>query len=247
MPKRTILHLEQLHKSYSVEGKDFPVLENIDLTIKSPEIVSIVGRSGCGKTTLLNVIAGFLQPTHGKVYLDGKEVHANDQRIPMIFQQDTVFPWLTVHKNLTINPLVNAEESHQWLEHVELGEKKHIHPKFLSGGMRKRVEMARAFAGKPPMVLADEPFGFLDPVTKRRLQGLLSEVWAKQRTIVLFSTHDVEESLILSDRVVVLGGSPARIQRIISIPFLRPRPESLRFEPEFQHLRKEVEEILEMK
>jgi ABC-type nitrate/sulfonate/bicarbonate transport system ATPase subunit len=209
------------------------VLEDIDLDVRSGEFVCILGPSGCGKSTLLNIVAGFLTPTGGTVRIDGEEVRGPDPRRIFVFQERGVFPWLTVEGNIGfgLDRLPRQKRRERIAHYVALvgleGFEK-AYPHELSGGMKQRVEVARALAVDPDVLYLDEPFGALDSITRLVMRGELLRLWQAEKKTVLFVTHDIEESVQLADRVIVLGARPARVRRIVEIDLPHPRDLSSR-------------------
>jgi ABC-type nitrate/sulfonate/bicarbonate transport system ATPase subunit len=204
------------------------VLEPIDLEIRDGEFVCLLGPSGCGKSTFLQIIAGFLKPTAGTVEIDGKRVTGPDRKRIFVFQERGVFPWLTAADNIGFGlaDLPREERDKRVAEYVELVGLKgfeHAFPHQLSGGMKQRVEVARALAVDPDMLFLDEPFGALDSMTRLTMRSELLRIWQAKKKTILFVTHDVEESVQLADRVVVMSARPAKIQRIVDIDIPRPR------------------------
>ncbi|HSB66891.1 MAG TPA: ABC transporter ATP-binding protein, partial [Anaerolineales bacterium] len=235
-PERKIkIRIERIDFSYSDNTKDQKVIDDFNLNVFDQEFISIVGASGCGKSTLLNIIAGLLPPTHGKVWLDGELVTKPGQDRAMVFQDDAVFPWYTVRQNVEyglntqdLKPNERKAIGDQVLELVGLTEAQHLFPRQLSGGMRKRVDVARALAIKPEVLLMDEPFAALDVLTKGKLQEEFLNIWNDNRMTVVFVTHDLEEAIYLSDRVVVMSNHPGRVRRVVEVPFARPRDSDLK-------------------
>jgi NitT/TauT family transport system ATP-binding protein len=204
------------------------VLEDIRLEVLDGEFVCLVGPSGCGKSTLLNIAGGFLQATRGEIRIDGKRVSEPDPRHIFIFQENGVFPWLTVEDNVGFGvKRPNLEERKTVVDHyiemVGLTGFGKSFPRELSGGMKQRVEIARAFAAEPDVLFMDEPFGALDYLTRMRLRSELTQIWQRERKTVLFVTHDVEEAVQLADRVVVMGKRPSRVRDIVAVEIPRPR------------------------
>jgi ABC-type nitrate/sulfonate/bicarbonate transport system ATPase subunit len=206
-------------------GEDVHVLENINLEVAAGQFVCIVGPSGCGKTTLLNIVGGFLTGTRGEVLVQGEPVHGPDPRRIFIFQEGGVFPWLTVHDNIGFG--VNSAERERIIQHyvamVGLTGFEKAYPRELSGGMRQRVEIARALAVNSEIIYMDEPFGALDYFTRFKMRADLVRIWEKERKTILFVTHDIEEAIQLADHVVVFSRRPATIQKIVSVDIPRPR------------------------
>lgn len=226
-------------------------LAEISLDVESNEIVSIVGPSGCGKTTLLNLVAGFLAPSSGSVLLDGVPPGPPSADRAVVFQADAVFPWLTVRQNLEYGPKVRRMPAatyrgrvDHFLERVGLTQFADAYPKTLSGGMRKRVDLARAYVSDPKVLLMDEPFGALDIFTKEAMWHVLGDILEEERKTVIFVTHDIEEAIIVADRVVAMTPRPAKVAAEVAVPFPFPRPIELRSSPEFQAMRQELSGIL---
>jgi NitT/TauT family transport system ATP-binding protein len=204
------------------------VLEDINLEVRDGEFVCLVGPSGCGKSTLLNIAGGFLSATEGEILVDNQPVAAPDPKRIFIFQENAVFPWLTVEENVGFGvKRPNAAERRDLVEYyidmVGLTGFGRSYPRELSGGMRQRVEIARALAAEPDVLFMDEPFGALDYLTRLRLRHELIQIWQREKRTVLFVTHDVEEAVQLADRVVVMGKRPARIRAIVPVDAPRPR------------------------
>ena len=218
-----------VRKRYA-EGEGGLVLDGIDLAIQDNEFVTLVGRSGCGKTTLLNVIAGLVAPTAGEVRVNGRLVMGPGGGKGMVFQQHALFPWLTALGNIEFGCKsrgVPAGERRaiatQLIELVGLGGSEGKYPIELSGGMQQRVAIARALALDPEILLMDEPFGALDELTRIEMQDELLRVWSTRKKTVVFVTHSIWEALVLSDRVVVLGGRPGRVRLDLAVDVPRPR------------------------
>ncbi len=204
------------------------VLQHIDLDVAEGEFVCFLGPSGCGKSTLLNILAGFLKPTSGEVAIDGQPVTGPDPRRIFVFQERGVFPWLTVEGNIGFGLFrLSDEERRKRIAHyvqlVGLSGFERAFPRELSGGMKQRVEVARALAVNPDVLYLDEPFGALDSITRLQMRAELLRIWEAERKTILFVTHDIEESVQLADRVVVLSARPARIRRIVDIDIAHPR------------------------
>ena len=247
-PERKIkIRIERIDFSYSDNPKDQKVIDDFNLDVFDQEFISVVGASGCGKSTLLNIIAGLLPATHGKVWLDGEIVTRPGQDRAMVFQDDAVFPWYTVRQNVEYGlkaQNTNMSERKAIVDHVlelvGLTEAQNLFPRQLSGGMRKRVDVARALAIKPKVLLMDEPFAALDVLTKGKLQEEFLNIWNDNRMTVVFVTHDLEEAIYLSDRVVVMSNHPGRVRRVVEVPFARPREIDLKTVPEFQSMRRDL-------
>jgi NitT/TauT family transport system ATP-binding protein len=219
---------------------ELTVLSGIDLVIARGEFVCIIGESGCGKSTLLRMMAGLLMPTEGEVLHDGTPVRGVRHELGFVFQQDAVFPWLTVEKNVEYGPksrrVPKAERERlvaQWCEAVGLTAFRKAYPKQLSGGMRKRVDLARAYANSPDVLLMDEPFAALDVQTKSEMQDAVLELWRSTGKTVVFVTHDLDEAVFLSDVVVVLSSRPGRVHAIVNSTLPRPRSAETRVSDAF--------------
>jgi NitT/TauT family transport system ATP-binding protein len=245
------IEVEGVSLHYELRGGTLEALRDVTLEIDAGEFISVIGPSGCGKSTLLFILAGLLTPTSGSVKGDEREVDGPGADRAMVFQHDAVFPWLTVARNveygLRMRHVPRKERERivsDFLELVGLANVRSLYPRELSGGMRKRVDMARAFANEPPVLLMDEPYGSLDAMTKEHLQVELLRIWRRVRNTVCFVTHDLEEALFLSDRIVMLMPRPGRISEIIEVPFERPRPASLKLSQEFQDMRRQLTEAL---
>ena len=213
---------------FTRDGKTTSVLNDISLTVAEGEFVCLLGPSGCGKSTLLSTMAGFLSPTSGEVTIDGEAVHGPDPRRIFVFQERGVFPWLTVEGNIAFGLFhLTAAERHQRVAHyikmVGLEGFEKAYPPALSGGMKQRLEVARALAVNPDMLFLDEPFGALDSITRLVMRGELLRIWEAERKTIIFVTHDIDEAVQLADRVVVMSARPATIQQIVNIDIPHPR------------------------
>ncbi len=203
-------------------------LRDINLDVREGEFVCILGPSGCGKSTLLNIVAGFLTPTEGDVTIDGQRVTEPDPRRIFVFQERGVFPWLTVEQNIGFGLFKLSDEDRRarighYVQLVGLLGFEKAYPRELSGGMKQRLEVARALAVNPDVLYLDEPFGALDSITRLQMRRELLRIWEAEKKTILFVTHDIEESVQLADRVVVLSQRPARIRRIVDIDIPHPR------------------------
>ena len=208
--------------------KDVHVLEGVHAEVRNGEFVCIVGPSGGGKSTLLNIVAGFIPPTAGQVTVEGKLVTRPDARRIFVFQENGVFPWLTVAQNVGFGlqrrePTERDRIVHHYIEMVGLTGFERAFPRELSGGMRQRVEIARALAAQPSIIYMDEPFGALDYLTRLKMRADLIRIWQEERKTILFVTHDIEEAVQLADRVLVMTRRPATIKEEIRIDLPRPR------------------------
>ena len=228
------------------------VLENINLEFESGSFNAIVGTSGCGKSTLLKMMAGLYFPTSGQITLDGNAIRGTGRERGMVFQQDAVFPWMSVRRNISYGPRLRgasasdqAEVEAKWVEMVGLGGFEDRWPRELSGGMRKRVDIGRVYANDPDVLLMDEPFGALDAQTKERMQVDLQELWRQTGKTVIFVTHDLEEAIFLADRVVVLSSRPGRVRHVEEIELERPRSNDIRLSSELVDIKRKLWNMLE--
>jgi NitT/TauT family transport system ATP-binding protein len=234
-------------------GGQLQVVDAVSYDILDREFVSVIGPSGCGKTTMLNMVAGFMLPSHGSVTLDGKPITGPGPDRGVIFQDYGVFPWLSVKDNigfgltLGANRTIAAEREAicaRYMRLMGLADFADAWPRMLSGGMRQRLALARAYAVKPEFLLMDEPFGALDAQTRSAMQDLLLEVLAAENKTVMLITHSVEEAIYLSNRIIVMTARPTRIREIITVPFAYPRTDSLHESPEFGDLRAHVRDLV---
>ena len=234
---------------YGRRGADVVALDGISLQIHDREMVSIVGASGCGKSTLLKVIAGLEAPTAGELLLDGHPIEGPGRDRGMVFQEYTLYPWLTVRKNVEFGLTGHSKQerrniARQFLEVVGLSKFEANYPGELSGGMQQRVAIARALAYKPTILLMDEPFGALDAQTRSLMQDLLLKIWSEESLTVLFVTHDVDEAVYLSDRLYVLSARPGRVKEVVDIGLSRPREYSVQLTSEFLELKHHVRDLI---
>ncbi|MBL1065264.1 ABC transporter ATP-binding protein [Streptomyces sp. 7-21] len=234
-------------RTFPLDRTAFTALGGVTLDVADEEFVTLVGPSGCGKSTLLNLAAGLDEPTSGEVLVDGAPVTGPGPDRGMIFQQYALFPWLTVRGNvefgLKLASLPAGERrrrADRAIALVGLTDFADALPKTLSGGMRQRCAIARAYAADPRVLLMDEPFGALDALTRVQLQNQLLETWSRERRTVLFVTHDVDEAVYLARRVVVMAARPGRIHRVVDVDLPYPRTEEVRLSPEFARIRNTV-------
>ena len=246
--------IENLNFSYkgNREKSRYEVIRNLNLEIQDNEFICIIGPSGCGKSTLLKMLAGFEKPTSGTIIYNDQEVQNVGYERAMVFQEDAVFPWLKVKDNVEYGLKVrNVDQTERkkmvekYIDMVGLKGFEHAWPKELSGGMKKRVDLARVLANNPDTILMDEPFGALDAMTKEMLQEELVKIWEQSKKTIVFVTHDIEEALFLADQIVVLqhikNGGEAEV---IDVPFERPRTVRIKENPEFQKVRRRTVELL---
>ena len=222
------MQAEHIHTVFTRDGDSTAVLDNINLEVVDGEFVCLLGPSGCGKSTLLSTMAGFLSPTSGVIKIDGEVVHGPDPRRIFVFQERGVFPWLTVQGNIAFGLYrLGREERQQRVAHyikmVGLEGFETAYPAALSGGMKQRLEVARALAVNPDMLFLDEPFGALDSITRLTMRAELLRIWQAERKTIIFVTHDIDEAVQLADRVVVMSARPATIQQIVPIDIAHPR------------------------
>jgi NitT/TauT family transport system ATP-binding protein len=215
-------------RNISMNFGSVKVLDDINLDVAEGEFVCLLGPSGCGKSTLLNIAGGFLAPMTGEVTIDGERVSGPDPRRIFVFQERGVFPWLTVEENIAFGLFkLSEKEKRERVAHyvamVGLGGFEKSYPRELSGGMKQRLEVARALAVNPDVLYLDEPFGALDSITRLQMRRELLRIWQAERKTILFVTHDIEESVQLADRVVVLSARPGRVQRIVDVGIDHPR------------------------
>ena len=222
------LQADHIHTVFTRDGETTPVLNDINLDVTEGEFVCLLGPSGCGKSTLLSTMAGFLSPSSGAIKIDGQVVQGPDPRRIFVFQERGVFPWLTVEGNIAFGLFkLDRSERQQRVAHyikmVGLEGFEKAYPAALSGGMKQRLEVARALAVNPDMLFLDEPFGALDSITRLIMRAELLRIWQAERKTIIFVTHDIDEAVQLADRVVVLSARPATIQQIVNIDIPHPR------------------------
>jgi len=253
-----MINIKDLSFSYSVSGKKKKanlILKNLTLEIRDNEFICLLGSSGCGKSKLVRILEGFDKGTSGAILEANKDViDGVSHERSMVFQEDAVFPWLSVYANVEyglkmrgVPQKERAVEVKRFISLVGLTGYEQMYPKELSGGMKKRVDLARVLANNPKILLMDEPFGALDAMTKENLQEQVVEIWEKSKKTIVFVTHDIEEALFLGDRVVILqpisvGGE----MKIFDVNFPRPRKLLLKEEPEFQRMRRQLIDELKL-
>lgn len=232
-------------------GSPVVALSNVSLSVPENELCVIVGASGCGKSTLLRLVAGLLHPTAGDILVDGKPVGAPKSDRGMVFQSYSLFPWLSVKANIEFGSQVRGmrrpqreEVVRRYIDLVGLQGFEDTYPRGLSGGMQQRVAIARALANDPEVILMDEPFGALDAQTRLTMQQLLLDVWGRSRKTILFVTHDIDEALLLGDRVVVMASRPGRIITTLPVELPRPRTLALRGDPVFLAVREQIASLI---
>ena len=229
------------------------VVDDVTYDIADGEFVAVIGPSGCGKSTMMNMVAGFQKPSTGRVLLDGREIDAPGSDRGVIFQEYGVFPWLTVKENiafglgLSANRALSAgkeETCQRYLRLMGLDGFADAYPKHLSGGMRQRLAIARAYAVQPQFLLMDEPFGALDAQTRSNMQNLLLDILQTEQKTVMLITHSVEEAIYLASKIVVVTARPARVREIVEVPFGYPRDESIHEAREFGELRSHIRDLV---
>ena len=242
---------ESLTVAFGQEGTAIVAIENLTFEIQPREFVCFLGTSGCGKSTILNSIAGFIVPTSGSLSMDGVEVSQPDPARGIVFQQYALFPWLTVAQNIEFGPRMRSLGSRArrelvqgYVEMVGLQGFERNYPDTLSGGMQQRVAIARALANDPSVLLMDEPFGSLDAQTRSMMQELLLEIWQKSHKTVVFVTHDVDEAVFLADRILILTARPGRVKKEMAIVLPRPRSYRVTSSPEYARLKGDVVELI---
>lgn len=243
------LEIDHLHKAYkTADGRETIVLKDINLTIGEREYISIIGHSGCGKSTLLKIVAGLERSTQGMVRLEGREIRKPGAERMMVFQHYSLLPWLTVRQNIRLavdevlddlTPVEKKEIVNEHIAMVNLTAAADKYPDEISGGMKQRVGIARALAIRPKMLLMDEPFGALDALTRGKLQRQVLEIWEEHRQAVMMITHDVDEAIYMSDRIVLMTNGPeATIGEILEVPFEHPRDrQKIRNSSEYYEIR----------
>jgi NitT/TauT family transport system ATP-binding protein len=248
-----ILEVRNLSKTFTSSGRPpTTALDNVSFDLHRRELTCVIGPSGCGKSTLARLVAGLEEPTGGQMRIDGQPIHGPGSDRGMVFQSYTLFPWLTVLKNVMFGleasgTATNSEaekEAKLWLELVGLSRFASAYPHQLSGGMKQRVAIARALANRPRMLLMDEPFGALDAQTRCQMQSYLLQIWKQVDITILFITHDLDEAVYLADRILVLDAHPGRLRELIEVPVPRPRSPEQFLEPSFVAARRYIEELI---
>jgi NitT/TauT family transport system ATP-binding protein len=241
-----------LSMTFATRKGPLSALEAFDLEVEAGEVVCIVGASGCGKSTFLNLMAGFIRPSGGEVLLDGRPIGGVEPRCGMIFQHYALFPWMTVLDNVGFGPRLKGvsrrerrDRARRWISLVGLEGFEQAYPGELSGGMQQRVALSRALANDPEVLLCDEPFAALDAMTRQVLQQELLRVVAETGKTVLFITHSIDEALILSDRLVVMSARPGRVKVIYDNDLPRPRSMDVQLTDRFLALKREVWDLVQ--
>jgi NitT/TauT family transport system ATP-binding protein len=249
--REVILEVSDLGKRFETPQGECIALNGISFKTHRREFVCVIGPSGCGKSTLIRMLAGLEKQTSGSVLLDGRPVEGPGADRGMVFQGYTLFPWLTVKKNVMFGLKMNGHsgmhaerEALQWLDLVGLAKFANVYPHQLSGGMKQRVAIARALANRPRILLMDEPFGALDAQTRAKMQTHLLDIWRNIDVTVLFITHDLDEAIFLADRILVLKANPGEVQELIEVPVPRPRDYSQITSPEFIATKSRLEALI---
>ncbi len=252
----TLLNISKIDMVFPTPKGDFTALKNVDLQIKKGEFISLIGHSGCGKSTVLNVVAGLYQATKGGVLLNNKEVTEPGPERAVVFQNHSLLPWLTCYQNVELavkevfKNKMSPSEMKDWINHniqlVHMDHATHKLPDEISGGMKQRIGIARALAMQPEVLLMDEPFGALDALTRAHMQDSLMEIQDELNNTVIMITHDVDEAVLLSDRIVMMTNGPAAtVGEILDVNLPRPRDRiALAKDPEYNQLRSSVLEFL---
>ncbi len=250
---RVRIAFDRVSVRFAAQSGPMHVVDDVSYAIRDREFVSVIGPSGCGKTTMMNIVAGFMQPSSGTVTLDGRPIMGPGPDRGVIFQEYGVFPWLTVKQNIAFGLTLRANRAlakereeicNRYMQLMGLSDFADAWPRMLSGGMRQRLALARAYAVKPQFLLMDEPFGALDAQTRSAMQDLLLDVLAAEGKTVMLITHSVEEAVYLSARIIVMTARPTRIREIIDVPFPYPRHAALHETREFGELRAHVRQLV---
>ncbi len=246
-----LLEVEALDKIFEDREEEIVALDDISFSVHRREFICVIGPSGCGKSTLIRIIAGLEAQTSGNILLDSQPIEKPGSDRGMVFQSYTLFPWLTIKKNVMFGLMMSkinrgkaTAEAMEWLELVGLSEFADLYPHQLSGGMKQRVAIARALANQPRILLMDEPFGALDAQTRAQMQSYLLQIWRSIDITIVFITHDLEEAIYVADRILVLGANPGHLQEIVEVPVPRPRTPDQFLSPEFLSTKKHLEDLI---
>lgn len=246
-----VLEVTNIHKSFNSRRLGLPVLDGVSLTVEQGEFVSIVGPSGCGKSTLFHIIGGLVEPDTGEVWMNGHQVTGEQGHISFMPQQPALFPWRTIEDNVILAQEVKGiskkearEEAREWIAKVGLSGFEQAYPHMLSGGMQQRAAFLRALLSPEELMCLDEPFSALDTLTRSDMQRWLLDIWEENRRSILFITHNIEEALLLSNRVYVFSSRPGTVLQVIDVPFPRPRIEEITEDPTFLRMKRELSELM---
>jgi len=246
-----ILRVDRLTKRFQAGKNEITALDEISFETHRREFLCIIGPSGCGKSTLIRILAGLETLSDGQVLLDNRPVNGPGRERGMVFQGYTLFPWLTVRKNVMFGLRMNnvsrfdaQKQANEWLNLIGLEQFADCYPHQLSGGMKQRVAIARALVNHPRILLMDEPFSALDAQTRAKMQAYLLEIWKKIDITVIFITHDLDEAIFLADRILVLSAHPGRLQELIEVPMERPRRAEHFLSPEFAATKARLEALI---
>ena len=246
-----LLEAKKLSQVFKHGKTERTILNQLDLKIHKREFICVIGPSGCGKSTLSRIVAGLDPYSHGELFVDGELITGPSPERGMVFQGYTLFPWKTVKENVMFGPLMKGASNpsaeaaaREWINIIGLGKYENQYPHQLSGGMKQRVAIARALVNEPKILLMDEPFGALDPHTRQKMQKHLMDLWQNIDITIIFVTHDMDEAILLADRIVALKANPGEIKEIIEVHLPRPRTPELMQTPEFKKLRERVDDLV---
>jgi NitT/TauT family transport system ATP-binding protein len=245
------LQVSHLTKKFETPRGTITALDDVSFSVHKRELLSVIGPSGCGKSTLVRILAGLESPTAGELRVYDEPVSGPGPDRGMVFQGYTLFPWRTVKENVMFGPQMSGtptyiadSEAREWIELVGLSKFENAYPHQLSGGMKQRVAIARALANQPRVLFMDEPFGALDAQTRCQMQSYLLEIWKNVDITIVFITHDLDEAVFLSDRILVLDANPGRVNEVVEVPVPRPRSSAQIFDPTFLGVRKHIDNLI---
>jgi NitT/TauT family transport system ATP-binding protein len=245
------LEVRGLTKRFETPRGIVTALDDVSFAVHKRELMCVIGPSGCGKSTLVRILAGLETPTAGEVLVYGDPVSGPGPDRGMVFQGYTLFPWMSVKQNVMFGPrmagkssYIAESEAREWINLVGLSKFENSYPHQLSGGMKQRVAIARALANQPRVLFMDEPFGALDAQTRCKMQSYLLEIWKNVDITIVFITHDLDEAVFLSDRILVLDANPGRVRELVEVPVPRPRSDTQLFEPTFVATRKHIDHMM---
>jgi NitT/TauT family transport system ATP-binding protein len=245
------LEVTGLTKRFETPRGVVTALDDVSFSVHKRELMCVIGPSGCGKSTLVRILAGLETPTSGELRVYGQTVSGPGPDRGMVFQSYTLFPWLTVKQNVMFGPQMAGKsiyaaegEAREWIDLVGLAKFENSYPHQLSGGMKQRVAIARALANQPRVLFMDEPFGALDAQTRCKMQAYLLDIWKNVDITIVFITHDLDEAVFLSDRILVLDANPGRVRELVEVPVPRPRSESQLFDATFMATRKHIDHMM---